>query len=270
MLMLMLMLVLLMLMFYALQRLDAEDRLIAQHGSKKHKHQDEVVIVHLTLLMDVALLESAIEGTFKTQKASVDYSPTLEDTILKYDSEKDRMLIILTYDFESSFPKNASFLQGTTIKILDELNRPEDFDSFIREHFHSENNNIFMMDDLDDDLNEKKKEEKSNNNNNNNNNSNNNNKFNLGAVKTHKSDVRANDDSNNAHLNLDLPSMKRISKDHVSMKMKMDADEVQITSDVVMKGTGNEHYGNEKGADLPKQKEVLSCYNNINGFSKAK
>ena len=49
------------------------------------------------------------------------------------------------------------------------------------------------MDDLDNDLNEKK-EGKSNNNTNNNNN-NNNNKSNLGAVKTLKSHVKVNDDS---------------------------------------------------------------------------
>ena len=79
----------------------------------------------------------------------------------------------LTYDFESSVPiaKNASFLQGTTIKNLDEFN------AFI--HFHSENKNIFMMDDLDDD--EKK--------------SNNNNKSKLDAVKTHIRDTKVNDDS---------------------------------------------------------------------------
>ena len=77
--------------------------------------------------------------------------------------------MILTYDFESRSPKNASLLRGKTIKNSDEFNK----------HFHSANTNIFMMDDMDDDLNEKKEDKSNNNNNNNNNNSNHNNNSNL-------------------------------------------------------------------------------------------
>ena len=56
--------------------------------------------MHLTLLLDVALPESAIEASFKAQKAQVAHLPMLEGTISKQGNEKDRMLMILTYDFE--------------------------------------------------------------------------------------------------------------------------------------------------------------------------
>merc|ERR1712154_283738 len=49
----------------------------------------------------------------------------------------DKMLMILTYDFESSLPKNADFLSGVTLKNLDEFNKADEFDTFIRKHFAS-------------------------------------------------------------------------------------------------------------------------------------
>merc|ERR1712154_404919 len=58
-----------------------------------------------------------------------------QDTISKYKHLKDKMLMILTYDFESSLPKNADFLANTTLKNLDEFNKADEFDTFIRKHF---------------------------------------------------------------------------------------------------------------------------------------
>merc|ERR1712154_110901 len=58
-----------------------------------------------------------------------------QDTISKYKHLKDKMLMILTYDFESSLPKNAVFLANTTLKNLDEFNKADEFDTFIRKHF---------------------------------------------------------------------------------------------------------------------------------------
>ena len=73
----------------------------SKQDSNKNIYTDkETTSKSVELLMDVALPESVIEATFKTQKAPVDYLPTLEDTISKYGNEKDRMLMILTYDFE--------------------------------------------------------------------------------------------------------------------------------------------------------------------------
>ena len=158
-----------------------------EDSNKNIDTDEEITSKSVELSMDVALPESVFEATFKTKKHQLIIYEHLEDTISKYGNEKDRMLMILTYNLESG-------LQGTTIKNLDEFNKAEDFDSFIRKHFHSENKNIFMMDDLDDDLNDKKAD-KSNDNNNSNNNNNNNNKSHLGAVKTHTSDVKVNDDS---------------------------------------------------------------------------
>merc|ERR1712039_1052207 len=86
-------------------------------------------------LLNVALPESVIEATVKTKKSPIEYLPTLQDTILKYTHLKDKMLMILTYDFESSLPKNADFLKNTTLRNLDEFNKADDFDTFIRKHF---------------------------------------------------------------------------------------------------------------------------------------
>ncbi len=67
------------------------------------------------------------------EKSPIKYLPTLKNVIKKY--ENDKMLMILTYDFESSLDKNAHYLKNTTIKNLDEFNKADEFDTFIRKHF---------------------------------------------------------------------------------------------------------------------------------------
>ena len=86
---------------------------LKQDSNKNIYTDEEITSKSVELLMDVALPESVTKETCKTTKVPVDYLPTLEDNISKYGNEKHRMLMILTYDFESSLPKNASFLQGS-------------------------------------------------------------------------------------------------------------------------------------------------------------
>ena len=80
-----------------------------------------------------------IEATVKTKKSPIEYLPTLQDTIQKFENEEEKMLMVLTYDFESSLPRHAPYLANTTLKNLDEFNKADDFDTFIRRHFRSSN-----------------------------------------------------------------------------------------------------------------------------------
>merc|ERR1712130_129360 len=101
----------------------------------KNESDNKMIEESVSSLLNVALPESVIEATVKTKKSPIEYLPTLQDTISKYQNLKDKMLMILTYDFESSLPKNADFLANTTLKNLDEFNKADEFDTFIRKHF---------------------------------------------------------------------------------------------------------------------------------------
>merc|ERR1712154_725291 len=110
----------------------------ANEDSKEEETGDDVLIEQsVNALLNVALPESVIEATVKTKKSPVEFLPTLQDTMKKYENDQEKMLMILTYDFESSLPKNAEYLSNVTLKNLDEFNKADEFDTFIRKHFRS-------------------------------------------------------------------------------------------------------------------------------------
>eukprot|EP01084_Bolivina_argentea_P251163 421142_1 len=70
------------------------------------KGNENIIIQNsVNLLLNVALPESIIEATVKTKKSPIKYLPTFENIIKKYKYDNKKMLMILTYDFESSLPK---------------------------------------------------------------------------------------------------------------------------------------------------------------------
>eukprot|EP01083_Nonionella_stella_P155899 504279_1 len=88
------------------------------------------------ILLDITLTEALIESTIRHRNDDtpclIKCIPTLETIIHKHHRMVHKLLIILTFDFESKLHRNAQYLiQGTIIKKMTEFSNADEFEQYI-------------------------------------------------------------------------------------------------------------------------------------------
>eukprot|EP01083_Nonionella_stella_P181847 652682_1 len=100
-------------------------------------------------LLDVTLPQALIQTTIASKKAPIKYLPTLEQIISNHhqDTANNKLLMILTFDFQSKLNKTAPFLHNnqTIIRRMTQFGKSDEFETFIYRFLRSKSHKTLLL-----------------------------------------------------------------------------------------------------------------------------
>eukprot|EP01083_Nonionella_stella_P086036 238760_1 len=117
---------------------------------RKTDSDDEILQKCTQIIADVSLAEALIESTIKhrddDKTCFIKHIPTLQQLMEKHMASVHKILIILTFDFESKLQRNSEYLEQTTIQNMDQFAKADEFERYIDDHLlHKDGCNRLLL-----------------------------------------------------------------------------------------------------------------------------